>query len=93
MFGNKHKEKLIFLLYSNAFNLLKFSMIPYQRFKITPRLGDIFHYRIFEIQKNIFVSGHREVICKKLISSYGLDIFFIFIYSVGIKIIRRLIQI
>ena len=59
-------------------------MIPYQRFKITPRLGDIFHYRIFEIQKNIFVSGHREVICKKLISSYGLDIFFILIYSVGI---------
>ena len=29
MFGNKHKEKLIFSLYSNASNLLKFSAIPY----------------------------------------------------------------
>ena len=29
LFGNKHKEKLIFSLYSNASNLLKFSAIPY----------------------------------------------------------------
>ena len=42
LFGNKHKEKLIFSLYSNAFNLLKCSMIPYRRFKITPRWGRFF---------------------------------------------------